>query len=66
MRNKIVKFEEKLIKFEEKIRKVELLPTRDCEAGYGPEWISAVNILTQILLTLLTFIALPILRKLSI
>ena len=23
-------------KFEEKIRKVELLPTRDCEAGYGP------------------------------
>ena len=23
-------------KLEEKIRKVELLPTRDCEAGYGP------------------------------
>ena len=23
-------------KFEEKMRKVELLPTRDCEAGYGP------------------------------
>ena len=26
----------KLLKFEEKMRKVELLPTRDCEAGYGP------------------------------
>ena len=25
------------LKFEEKMRKVELLPTRDCEAGYGPE-----------------------------
>ena len=24
------------LKFEEKMRKVELLPTRDCEAGYGP------------------------------
>ena len=23
-------------KFEEKMRKVELLPTWDCEAGYGP------------------------------
>ena len=23
-------------KFEEKMRKVELLPTRECEAGYGP------------------------------
>ena len=23
-------------KFEEKMRKVKLLPTRDCEAGYGP------------------------------
>ena len=23
-------------KFEEKMRKVEFLPTRDCEAGYGP------------------------------
>ena len=23
-------------KFEEKMRKTELLPTRDCEAGYGP------------------------------
>ena len=23
-------------KFEEKVRKVELLPTRDCKAGYGP------------------------------
>ena len=23
-------------KFEEKMRKVELLPTQDCEAGYGP------------------------------
>ena len=23
-------------KFEEKMRKVELLPTRDCEAGYDP------------------------------
>ena len=22
--------------FEERIRKVELLPTRNCEAGYGP------------------------------
>ena len=22
--------------FKEKMRKVELLPTRDCEAGYGP------------------------------
>ena len=25
-------------KFEEKMRKVELLPTRDCEAGYGPDY----------------------------
>ena len=25
-------------KFEEKVRKVELLPTRDCEAGYGPAY----------------------------
>ena len=25
-----------LSKFEDKMRKVELLPTRDCEAGYGP------------------------------
>ena len=24
------------MKLEEKMRKVELLPTRDCEAGYGP------------------------------
>ena len=24
-------------RFEEKMRKVELLPTRDCEAGYGPD-----------------------------
>ena len=24
------------LKFEEKMRKVELLPTRDCEAGYSP------------------------------
>ena len=24
------------LKFEEKMRKVELLSTRDCEAGYGP------------------------------
>ena len=24
-------------KFEERMRKVELLPTRDCEAGYGPD-----------------------------
>ena len=24
------------MKFEEKMRKVEFLPTRDCEAGYGP------------------------------
>ena len=38
MRKKKVKFEEKLTKFEEKIRKVELLPTRDCEAGYGPAY----------------------------
>ena len=28
-------------KFEENMRKVELLPTRDCEAGYGPD--CAVN-----------------------
>ena len=26
----------KLLKFEEKMREVELLPTQDCEAGYGP------------------------------
>ena len=26
-----------LSKFEVKMRKVELLPTRDCEAGYGPD-----------------------------
>ena len=25
-------------KFEEKMRKVELLPTRNCEAGYGPAY----------------------------
>ena len=25
-------------KFEEKMRKVELQPTRDCEAGYGPDY----------------------------
>ena len=30
------KNKKKLSKFGEKIRKVELLPTRDCEAGYGP------------------------------
>ena len=26
-----------MMKFEEKMRKVELLQTRDCEAGYGPD-----------------------------
>ena len=26
-----------LSQFEEKMRKVELLPTQDCEAGYGPD-----------------------------
>ena len=31
------KNKKKWSKFEEKMRKVELLPTRDCEAGYGPE-----------------------------
>ena len=30
------KSKKNLSKFEEKMRKVELLPTRDCEAGYGP------------------------------
>ena len=30
-------------KFEEKMRKVELLPTRDCEAGYGPDVISKLS-----------------------
>ena len=30
------KIKKKLSKFEERVRKVELLPTRDCEAGYGP------------------------------
>ena len=25
------------LKFEEKVRKVELLPTQDCEAGHGPD-----------------------------
>ena len=26
-----------LSKFEERMRKVKVLPTRDCEAGYGPD-----------------------------
>ena len=30
------KNKKKLSKFEEKMRKVELLPTRDCKAGYSP------------------------------
>ena len=30
------KNKKKWSKFEEKVRKVKLLPTRDCEAGYGP------------------------------
>ena len=30
------KNKKKLIKFRGKVRKVEILPTRDCEAGYGP------------------------------
>ena len=30
------KNKKKWSKFGEKMRKVELLPTRDCEAGYGP------------------------------
>ena len=30
--------QEKWSKFAGKMRKVELLPTRDCEAGYGPEY----------------------------
>ena len=30
-------------KFEERMRKVELLPTRDCEAGYGPGSIRLAN-----------------------
>ena len=33
---KFVEKWEKMIKFGEKMRKVELLPTRNCEAGYGP------------------------------
>ena len=44
-----VKFDEKKrklwSKFEEKMKKVELLPTQGCEAGYGPEW-HRIHILT--------------------
>ena len=37
-------------KFEKKMRKVELSPTRDCDAGYGP--CSNVNILINSLLSI--------------
>ena len=36
--NSLRKHKKTWSKFEEKIRKVELLPTRDCEAGYGPAY----------------------------
>ena len=34
--NSLRKNKKKMIKIWGKMRKVELLPTRDCEAGYGP------------------------------
>ena len=36
--NSLRKHKKTWSKFEEKMRKVELLPTRDCEAGYGPAY----------------------------
>ena len=33
---KLRKIKKNRSKFEERMRKVEVLPTRDCEAGYGP------------------------------
>ena len=51
-----------MIKIWGKIRKVELLPARDCEAGYGPGYLRAFweNIVT---LFFLLFIPVGLLSK---
>ena len=36
IRKKMRKIKKILLKFEERMRKLTLLPTRNCEAGYGP------------------------------